>query len=1175
MDDETLLIDRQEETSTLNRAWTLAGVDGPVFSLISGAAGIGKTTLLNGWVANLRPPVHIAVDLAGNFGPSTSAIIEGFEAVMEHLAYDTRSWRSGLVSSLEPDGNGIREVFPRFRGNSWFQPLAVLLDSEQLNRRFISMLKALIRTWSQRYGTILFTVENLHLADESLTQLLMQFGEPKTPLLFVATSRSEHQLPDQRIDIIRLNPFTSEQVRQWIIGAFPTESPLRLDFYLELFRNAGGNPLYLREIQRLLRHEGDSRSVEPSIVSWFDRKIQNLPPPLRRFVDAGAVLGSTFHAETARLCAGLEVRSAGLVADGITLGLLVERNGVCSWVHDLIRDALLRSLNPVRRLQMLEAAARGVIRSSDPTREQILMLPGFIGEVVHTIALSKFEAELTIDRLIESVSALRGAQDNSKAREALATVRTLSERFAEGVSDEVWLLSAQLAFEAGQPDAAAEYARNIRPDAPPAVKNEGEFILYRCLYLRRDFRHLYNNVLGLSRTLTQSRILTKVGPLVAGLALGALFPLLVLRLSRMKKRRISAKRETGENRAISFVFFTFQYFNLHSAFVCVLIAVRSVFRRNSPNLPVVALLSASYSFLPRFAWHSALRVAQLAAQRQLSVGNPYWTFQTDFLHSLFHLPAAAGLRNMWAKHRHTISASTLLVDPEFETIMKFDMRNLFFWTDVPLDTLSAEFRTYVSRARRGGNGPLADMLGTLLVIFESSMNGVEEPFRIAADEDTENAVIHEMQQRGDTNTASAIRVIQAFFALLSCRPSVAKVLMDDAAAIGRDTTYWLSRVFDSYTGCLAAILSGAELSTVAPQLAMLRRTSARYGKDFLPYVMHIEAELARQSGDLHRAGELYHSSSAQFRRIGCTVLSAFVDTRTGNLFESQNEPEIARAYFDRAIKGYAQAKMNSAIMAIRRHHPAVPGTVGSDDDYLTVALKLHRLTLLGKLASETTHEIKNMNHAIRLSAEGLGKDIDAVVAGENTNERLASVARGIAAIRDSASTISAYIEQFRLIGSESSTSEMRKVNLSDILRDSVDLMRPIINRSTRRFRDETSGSQIFVIGKPSRIEQLVTNLLLNACESLPTVNHGIILRWSANPGDGRVGFQVIDEGRGIPAEVLPRVCDPFFTTKREHGGTGLGLSVCKQIVEEHNGTLRIESNIGQGTAVSALFPVGT
>jgi two-component system, NtrC family, sensor kinase len=69
-----------------------------------------------------------------------------------------------------------------------------------------------------------------------------------------------------------------------------------------------------------------------------------------------------------------------------------------------------------------------------------------------------------------------------------------------------------------------------------------------------------------------------------------------------------------------------------------------------------------------------------------------------------------------------------------------------------------------------------------------------------------------------------------------------------------------------------------------------------------------------------------------------------------------------------------------------------------------------------------------------------------------------------------------------------------------------------------------------------------------------------------------VGFRVVDQGCGIPRELLPRVTEPFFTTKREKGGTGLGLALCRRIVDEHRGEMHIDSAPGAGTSVTVLFP---
>jgi len=89
---------------------------------------------------------------------------------------------------------------------------------------------------------------------------------------------------------------------------------------------------------------------------------------------------------------------------------------------------------------------------------------------------------------------------------------------------------------------------------------------------------------------------------------------------------------------------------------------------------------------------------------------------------------------------------------------------------------------------------------------------------------------------------------------------------------------------------------------------------------------------------------------------------------------------------------------------------------------------------------------------------------------------------------------------------------------------------------------------------------------------LNSVERGIVLRWTLDKEGKRVGFELEDEGCGISEKLLESVTEPFFTTKREKGGTGLGLAVCKRIVEEHNGRLEIKSHLGVGTTVRVLFP---
>ncbi len=105
-------------------------------------------------------------------------------------------------------------------------------------------------------------------------------------------------------------------------------------------------------------------------------------------------------------------------------------------------------------------------------------------------------------------------------------------------------------------------------------------------------------------------------------------------------------------------------------------------------------------------------------------------------------------------------------------------------------------------------------------------------------------------------------------------------------------------------------------------------------------------------------------------------------------------------------------------------------------------------------------------------------------------------------------------------------------------------------------------------GDPELLTQVLLNLLINAIQAMP---EGGVVLLSGQPRKGRVLIQVRDEGCGIGAADRDRIFDPFFTTKQT--GTGLGLSVAHQIVEQHGGILSAEANPDKGTTFSVLLPV--
>jgi len=111
---------------------------------------------------------------------------------------------------------------------------------------------------------------------------------------------------------------------------------------------------------------------------------------------------------------------------------------------------------------------------------------------------------------------------------------------------------------------------------------------------------------------------------------------------------------------------------------------------------------------------------------------------------------------------------------------------------------------------------------------------------------------------------------------------------------------------------------------------------------------------------------------------------------------------------------------------------------------------------------------------------------------------------------------------------------------------------------------------------PAQIEQVLLNLLINARQAMPRGGH-LRIEVRENPRTQLIELSVADTGVGIPPDRLRLIFEPFYTTKEPdangHGGTGLGLSVCRQIVEQHQGRIRVESLVGKGSTFIIKLPV--
>jgi polar amino acid transport system substrate-binding protein len=246
-----------------------------------------------------------------------------------------------------------------------------------------------------------------------------------------------------------------------------------------------------------------------------------------------------------------------------------------------------------------------------------------------------------------------------------------------------------------------------------------------------------------------------------------------------------------------------------------------------------------------------------------------------------------------------------------------------------------------------------------------------------------------------------------------------------------------------------------------------------------------------------------------------------------------------------------------------------------------------KMAALGVLVSGVAHEINNPNGYILLNMPILKAAFeDALEALETRGADTAGLTLGglpwermreqIPLMLDETLAggrrIKHIVEDLKDFARREDSPALEPVDLNEVARAAVRLLGAALRRATHRFELELGEGLPRVRANAQRIEQVVVNLLVNACEALPDPGRRIRLSTRHEPARGQVVLEVVDEGVGIRPEDLARVTDPFFTTKRARGGTGLGLSVSAGIVEAHGGTLELASAPERGTTATLGLP---
>ncbi|WP_245611383.1 transporter substrate-binding domain-containing protein [Solidesulfovibrio alcoholivorans] len=247
-----------------------------------------------------------------------------------------------------------------------------------------------------------------------------------------------------------------------------------------------------------------------------------------------------------------------------------------------------------------------------------------------------------------------------------------------------------------------------------------------------------------------------------------------------------------------------------------------------------------------------------------------------------------------------------------------------------------------------------------------------------------------------------------------------------------------------------------------------------------------------------------------------------------------------------------------------------------------------KMAALGVLVSGVAHEINNPNGLILLNVPILKKlnaeamrvldDVfeekgDFPLGGGAYSRIRDKLPRIVDVVEESAQRIRRIVDDLRDFSRVAPASDHQAFDLGEAARKASRLVGSSIHKATSRFSLDLAPDLPPVWGSPTRIEQVAVNLLLNACQALDSPEAAIAVSTAVSDDGQSVVLTVADEGSGITPEDLPRITDPFFTTKRASGGTGLGLSVSAGIVQEHGGSLDFVSRPGSGTTARLRLPV--
>ena len=230
-------------------------------------------------------------------------------------------------------------------------------------------------------------------------------------------------------------------------------------------------------------------------------------------------------------------------------------------------------------------------------------------------------------------------------------------------------------------------------------------------------------------------------------------------------------------------------------------------------------------------------------------------------------------------------------------------------------------------------------------------------------------------------------------------------------------------------------------------------------------------------------------------------------------------------------------------------------------------INVERIASLGKLSASVAHEINNPLSGILIYTKLIYKQLDNQ---DLPREKKESMLRQLKLIENETKRCGDIVKGL-LDFSRKDQDDFEEKHLHEILRGTYDIMVHHIKIANISFLTDFSAREDLIYCNPGQVKQACVALLVNASEAV-TENGEIIMR-TLNPDSNTVRLEISDNGSGIPPEDIPHIFEPFFSTKREARGTGLGLPIVHGIVQNHGSKIEVNSTVGKGTTMAINFPL--